>query len=156
MDLARRTASAAAGPATIRRAADKIPSRWSRSTASLTSTAAPKSSAVTINFRKSGNDHVFAVLEKLEELPAFAHTAHQHVAAGQHFLDDLGDLGRAEIELLVEVLHRIEDLGVAQMRIFQRRDLGAVVGQQIHIGSEPTIFLGLLVEEGAWIGRRQR
>src|SRR5437868_5181082 len=123
MDLARRTASAAAAPATIRLAADKIPSRCARSTASLTSTAAPKSSAVTISFRKSRNDHVFAVLEELEELHTLAQAAHQHVAAGQHLLDDLHDLGGTEVELLVEVLDRLEDLGVAEMRIVQRRDL---------------------------------
>src|SRR5579859_3816898 len=121
-----------------------MPSRWARSTAWLTSAAAPKSSAVTIRrFTTSGNDHVFAVLEELEELHAFAQTPHQHVARGQHLLDDLHDLGRAEVELLVKVLDRIEDFGVAQMRIIQRRDLGAVIGQQIDIAGEPAIFLGL-------------
>jgi hypothetical protein len=48
MRRARATASAAADPDTMRLAAVKIPRRWAVSTASLTSGAAPKSSAVTI------------------------------------------------------------------------------------------------------------
>ena len=67
--------------------------------------------------------------QELEELHALAQAAHQHVARGQHLAHDLGDLGGAEIELLVEVLHRLEDLGVAEMRIVERRDLRAVIGQ---------------------------
>ena len=45
---ARATASAAAGAATIRLAAVRMPWRWACSTASLTCAAAPKSSAVTM------------------------------------------------------------------------------------------------------------
>src|SRR5690348_15779544 len=48
MALARRTASADAGAATMRLAAVRMPDRWACSTASLTSGARPKSSAVTI------------------------------------------------------------------------------------------------------------
>src|SRR5579863_7385290 len=156
MALARCTASLAAGPATIRLAADRIPSRWARSTARLTSTAAPKSSAVTISLRKSRDDHVFAVPEELEELHALPQAAHQHVARGEHLLHDLGDLGGTEVELLVEVLDRFEDLGVAEMRIIQRRDLGAVFRQKVHIGCEPAILLGLVIEKGSGIGSGQR
>ena len=120
--------------------------------------AAPKSSAVTIRLLQPSlrDDHVFAVAQELEEFHALAQAAHQHVARGEHLAHDLGDLGGAEIELLVEILHRLEDFGMAEMRIVERRDLGAVIGQQIHIAGEPAIFLGLLVEEGARIGRRQR
>ena len=53
---ARRTASAAAGAATIRLAAVRMPVRLARSTASLTASCSPKSSAVTIrNFCIGGS-----------------------------------------------------------------------------------------------------
>ena len=50
---ARRTASAAAGPATIRLAVERMPCRWAISTASLTSADRPKSSAETMTRRAS-------------------------------------------------------------------------------------------------------
>ena len=55
MRRARSTASAAAGAVTIRLAAVRMPRRCACSTASLTSGAAPKSSAVTIRFLMVGS-----------------------------------------------------------------------------------------------------
>ena len=77
--------------------------------------------------------------------------------AAHHLADDRGDLGGAEIELLVEVLDRVEDLGVAEMRIVQRRDLHAVVVDQLGVVVvEPAVLHRLLVEERARIGRGER
>jgi hypothetical protein len=47
--------------------------------------------------------------------------------AADHFADNRGDFAGAQIEAPIELLDRIEDFGVAQMRIMQRRDLHAVV-----------------------------
>ena len=54
MVRARRTASAAAAPATIKLAVVSTPSRWARSTAWLTAGERPKSSADTMTRRESG------------------------------------------------------------------------------------------------------
>ena len=92
-----------------------------------------------------------------EELDALAQAPLHHLRAADHLADDRGDLRRAEIEAPVEILDRMEDLGVAQMRIMQRRDLHALVVDQLGIGRiEPAVLDRLLVEERARIGRRER
>ena len=58
----------------------------------------------------------------------------EHLRAERHFLHDRGDLRRAEIKARVELLDRMEDFGVAQMRIMQRRHLHAVLVDQFGIG----------------------
>ena len=66
-------------------------------------------------------------------------------------------LPRAEVEAPVERLDRVEDLGVRQMRIVQRRDLHAVVVDQLGVRFvEPAVLHRLPVQEGAGIGRGQR
>src|SRR5882724_2122031 len=147
--LASAAASPAAGAETIKLAAVRMPSRWPCSTASFTSSAMPKSSAVTIRpFTPLRDDGVFAGAKKLEELHALAQATHQHLRRGEHLAHDRCDLRRSEIELLVEVLHRLEDFGVAEVRIVERRDLRTVLGQQVGVVREPAIFLRLLVEKG--------
>ena len=104
--LARAIASSAAGAPTIRLAAVSTPSQCARSTASLTASCSPKSSAVTISpcriraaaARLSGSMGA----QEAEEFDAFAQAALHHVPADQHLADDLPDLARAEIEALVE------------------------------------------------------
>ena len=64
---------------------------------------------------------------------------------------------RQEVEAPVEGLDRVEDFLVRQMRIMQRRDLDAVIVDQLGmLGVEPAILQRLLIEEGAGIGRRER
>src|SRR3954469_16271212 len=50
-----------------------------------------------------------------EELHSFAETPLHHLRAHQHLAHDGGDLWGAEIEALVEIIHRPEDLGVTEM-----------------------------------------
>ena len=56
-----------------------------------------------------------------------------HVGASHHFAGDGGDLRRAEIEAPVERVHRLENLGVAQMRIAQGGELDAAVAQHVRV-----------------------
>ena len=95
--------------------------------------------------------------QELEELDALAQPALHHLRRAHHLVDDRGDLRRAEVERFVELLDRVENLAVAQVRIVQRRDLDAVVVDQIGVvGVEPAVLLGLLVQERAGIRRRER
>ena len=68
--------------------------------------------------------------QEVEELHTLAQSALHHFGTGDHFGDDGGDLRRTEIEFLVEILDRLEDLGVAEMRIVERRDLRAILRQR--------------------------
>src|SRR5262249_31391786 len=104
---ARRTASAAPGLATIRLAAERMPVRCAISTASLTSSARPKSSAVTIRRLMR---RLLVRAQEGKELDALAQAPLHHLRAPDHLADDGGDLRRAEIEAAVEVFHRVEDL----------------------------------------------
>jgi hypothetical protein len=61
--------------------------------------------------------------QKAEKFDALAQAALHHLRAGDHFGHDGCDLGRPEIELLVEVLDRVKNLAVAEMWIAQRRNL---------------------------------
>ena len=59
----------------------------------------------------------------------------------KHFLHDPQDRTWSEIETAVEVLHRVEDLAVAQIGIMQRRDLHAALVDQLGIlGIEPAVL----------------
>src|SRR6185437_12774645 len=113
-----RTASAAAGAPTIRLAVVSTPPRAACSTARLTDWWSPKSSAVTMrnfNTRPAGRSGLVRVQEA-EELHPFAQAPLGHLPAAQHLARELGDLARAEIELLVESLHRVIDLLRRQVR----------------------------------------
>src|SRR5690242_30160 len=66
-----------------------------------------------------------AAAEELEELGALAQAARGRGRVTQHLGGHLGDLGGAEVEALVEVVHRVKDLGVAKVRVVQRRELRA-------------------------------
>src|SRR5215472_16606478 len=124
--LARRTASAAAGAATIRLAEVRMPSRWARSTPSLMASERPKSSAVMMRrffasapsprpspsrgegVESSGG--AMALTQELEELHALAQPPLHHLRAAYHFADDRRDFRRAEIEAAIERFHRVENL----------------------------------------------
>ena len=80
-----------------------------------------------------------------------------HLGTAHHLADDGGDLRRSEIELLVERLDRIEDLGMAEMRVGERRDLRAEIGDQLLVLMvQPIVLARLVIKEGARIGRRER
>src|SRR5438445_2358563 len=158
---ARSTASRAAGAATTRLAAVRTPSRCAASTASLTSRTSPKSSAVTMSRFKqrtrAPSGRIPPRPQELEELYSLAQPPLHHRRACDHLGHDGRDLGRAEIEFAVEVLDRGEDLGVAQVRVVQRRNLGAFLSEKIDfLVVQPAVLLGLAVQEGARIGGRER
>src|SRR5580692_1083042 len=95
--------------------------------------------------------------QKLEKLDALPQTTLHHLRAAGHLANDVADLVPAEIEPLVEILERIVNLLMAQMRIVQRRDLDAAFVHQFGIcGVQPTILHGLFVEERSRIGRGER
>ena len=95
--------------------------------------------------------------QEVEEFHPFAQAALHHFRALDHFRHDGCDLGGAKIEFLIEILDRLEDLGVAQVRIVERRDLRALLGQKIDLlVIEPAVFLCLPVQECPRIRRRQR
>src|SRR5215217_7154802 len=83
------------------------------STASLTSGAKLRSSAVmTTGFRTpppAGRAGVQTTL--------------RHVRTAQHFAHHGGDLGGTEIEPPIEIVDRLENLGVAQVRVMKRKKL---------------------------------
>jgi hypothetical protein len=76
-----------------------------------------------------------------------------------HLADDGGDLRGAEVEAPVEILHRIEDFGMSEMRIVQRRDLhpvGVEFGVRIIKPAILQRFLDLALGLVARIQRRRR
>src|SRR5258708_1730198 len=127
-------ASAAAGAATIRLAEGKMPSRWARSTASVTASERPESAAGMFMRRfgtkppprpspsrgeGEGSGGFVAFTQELEEFYSLAEAALHHLRAADHLADDRGNLGGAEIEAAVEGLYRIKNLGVREMRVVQ-------------------------------------
>src|SRR5580658_3564024 len=62
--------------------------------------------------RATASRRIVSRAQELEEFQAFAQTALHHLRARDHLTEDGGDLGRAKIELLVEVFDRIENRGV--------------------------------------------
>src|SRR5215813_14121733 len=98
-----------------------------------------------------------ALAQEAEELHALAQAPLHHVRASDHLAHDRGDFRSAEIEALVEVVHRPEDLGVAEVRIIERGDLRAALGQKLHLlVDQPAVLHRLPVEERARIGRGER
>ena len=92
--------------------------------------------------------------QEAEELRALAKAPLRHVGAPNHFADDRGDLGRAQVEAAVEGLDRIESLGVAEAGIVQRGHLHAVVVNELGVGVvEPPVLERLLIEVRPGIGR---
>src|SRR5215813_13526064 len=90
---------------------------------------------------------VLALAQELKELDALAHPAAQNGRALQHLPHELGDLTGPEEEGAVELLLHLEDLLVRQMRILDRGDLEAVVGDQLaRFVAQPALSLGLIVE----------
>src|SRR5579863_1995271 len=84
--------------------------------------------------------------QELEELDAFAQAALHHLRAADHLADDGSDLRGAEVEALVEGLDVVEDLGVRQVLVGQRRNLDAVFVHQLGMRFvEPAIFHRLAV-----------
>ena len=72
-----------------------------------------------------------ALAQEAEEFDALAQPPLHHVGTAHHLADDGGDFRRAEIELLVERLDRIENLGMAEMGVGEGRDLRSEIGQQL-------------------------
>src|SRR5262249_62125669 len=90
---------------------------------------------------------VLSLTQELQKLDALARPAAQHRRALQHLPHELGDLARPEEESSVELVLHLEDLLVRQMRILDRRDLEAVVGDQLtRFVAQPALSLGLVVE----------
>jgi hypothetical protein len=69
--------------------------------------------------------------QEAEELNSLAQAPLHHLRADNHLGQDGGDLGRPEIKLAVEILDGVEDLGMAQMRVAQRRDLRPFPGEKV-------------------------
>src|SRR5262249_56095628 len=74
-----------------------------------------------------------ALGQESENLDALAQPPAQDLGAPDHFAGDGRDLRCAEIKAFVEIVHRLENLGMAQMRVTQRCDLRAAFGQQLRI-----------------------
>src|SRR5690348_14062519 len=86
--------------------------------------------------------------QEVEELDALAQAPLHHLRAPDHLVDDRGDLGRAEIEAPVERLYALENLGVREVRVVQRRDLHAALVDQLRmLRVEPAVLDRLVVEE---------
>src|SRR5262249_15708398 len=99
---------------------------------------------------------LLALAQESEKLDALAQPPTQDLRAPDHFASDGGDLRCAEIEALVEIVHRLENLGMGQMRVTQRCDLRAAFGRQLRIlVDEPMVLQRLLVEERTGIRRRK-
>ena len=104
MARARRTASAAAGPATIRLAAvqhavavrplDRLVDRSGKAEIVGGAAIDPLQAG-----RPSAATRPVALPQELEELDAFAQPALHHLRAAHHLAHDRGDLRRAEVEL---------------------------------------------------------
>ena len=63
--------------------------------------------------------------EEADELAALAQPPGGHLRAAEHLGRHLGQLPGPEVEPPVERVHRVQDLGVLQVRIRQRRQLRA-------------------------------
>src|ERR1700733_12362552 len=91
---------------------------------------------------------VMPLPQELEELYPFAQPTLHHLRATHHLAHDRGDLRRAEIEPFVKRFHVVEDFGVRQMRVAQRRDLDSGVVDQLGVFRvQPAILHRLLVKE---------
>src|SRR5207237_3296141 len=90
--------------------------------------------------------------QELEELDALAQPAAHHFGALEHLAEQGGDLAAAEIEAPIERIQRLEDFGVAEMRVMQRRDLhAALIGQFGVRQVEPAILDCLAMQIGAGV-----
>src|SRR6266404_8075411 len=98
-----------------------------------------------------------AIAQEPEELDSLPKPALHHFRTSYHFTDDRSNLRCPEVESPIEVVDRLEDFGVTQMRVAQRRSLRAEVAQQSRLFiDEPAVCQRLLVKESARIGRGER
>src|SRR5215831_4838738 len=58
-----------------------------------------------------------ALAQEVKKFDAFAQASLHHLRAADHFADNRRDFAGAQIEAPIKLLDRIEDFGVAQMRI---------------------------------------
>src|SRR5205085_1488893 len=133
-----------------RRDAPARPPRWlryrGRNRQPLRSAAVPAASA-----------RHLPLAQELEELDPLAHTPPHHLRALQHLAEQRCNLAPPEIEAPIELLYRLEDLGVPEVWVMQRSDLHAALVDQVGVALvEPAILKGLPVEIGAGIGRGER
>src|SRR5487761_1328227 len=84
------------------------------------------------------------------ELHPFSQASGEHVLVPDHLRHHLGDLARSEVELLVEGVHRLEDLRARQLRVLEHRRLHAPLVHQVGVVlGQPSLLLRLLVQGGA-------
>ncbi len=92
-----------------------------------------------------------------KEFGAFAQPAHHHLRAAHHLRDDRRNLGSPKVEAPVELLDRLENLGMGQVRIMQRGDLHAARIDEFGMRRvEPAVLQRIAIELGARIGSRER
>src|SRR5437764_11649717 len=98
-----------------------------------------------------------ALAQEPEELDSLAKPALHHFRTPYHFTDDRSDLRRPQVESPVEVLDRLENFGMTQMRVAQCRCLRAEIGQKFRAFiDQPAVRERLFVKESTWIGRGER
>ena len=84
--------------------------------------------------------------QKVKKFHTLTQPALHHFRTHDHLSHNRGDLGRTEIEFFIEILDRVEDLAMAQVRIVQRRNLRAFLRQEVDLFVEqPAILLRLSV-----------
>src|ERR1700685_4183248 len=64
--------------------------------------------------------------QKREELDALAQPAPHHLRASHHLGDDGRNFGGSEIKASIQLLDRLKDFGVTEMRVVQWRKLNAI------------------------------
>src|ERR1035437_1475860 len=104
-----------------------------------------------------GGKVLFALPQALEELVAFAATADANVLVLEHRLDDPQDWLGTQVVGAVKAVHGLEDVVLAQARVFEGAVLEAVVLDQVRLVPlrKPAVLTGHLVKFGAGIWRRE-
>src|ERR1700688_4279362 len=101
--------------------------------------------------------HSSPLPQELKELDPFTQPANHHLPIADHLAHDRRNLPGSKIESPIKFLDRIENFGLAQMRVVQRRNLDAFTIHELRIrGVKPTVFYRLIEKKRARIGRRQR
>src|SRR6185437_6600696 len=89
--------------------------------------------------------------QEAEEFDAFTQAPFHHVPTREHLAQNFPDLGRPEIEALVEVFELVIHLVARQMRIADRRQLHPFLADEIDdlVLREPAVLDRLVIEHGA-------
>src|SRR5438067_3527726 len=86
-----------------------------------------------------------ALAHELEELLPLGQSPAALLRVGEHLPNHPRDGGRAEVELLVELLHRLEHLAPRQPGVLDWEVLDPINGYQV-VGHEPVVRHRLIVE----------